>query len=92
MADLDTLPGPALVRLIDNRDRLLTDLLRAVIAAGHGDRRMSELRTMTGDRLVAEYVEASDALHAARDELSHRQRYHGHDGPINGAHTPSTTA
>lgn len=82
---LPTLSAAKLLAELERRDAAHSALLDETIAAGYGDTRHNEIaRLATAERwpLLVEYMAASDALNAARDERNARNRWHGSDKPI----------
>jgi 16S rRNA U516 pseudouridylate synthase RsuA-like enzyme len=83
MIDLSTLPAPRLRTKIAKLDDASSRNCKALIAAGYGHVRGSEIRQRQAENpLFAEYVAISDELITLRDEQNYRLRYHGTDRPV----------
>lgn len=86
MPDLTKLSANKLHAEIAKREAKHSALLRATIEAGYGNTRHNEIvatvKAGTAERVLVDYLAASDALELARYELDARRRYHGGDKPI----------
>ena len=86
---LEKLSGPKLRAEIAKRSAEQSRLIDAAIAAGMGEMRHSDIVELAkGSSLLSkvllarEYLAASEAFHAAHEEMAARKRYHGGDKPI----------
>ena len=80
MPPLDLMTAAEIEKALEIATRNHTELLDAVIAAGFGNVRWSDLRQhLDGPHsaLIAQHIAASDCLTAIRDEIDRRLRWHG---------------
>lgn len=87
MVDLSTVPARKLLATIEKRAARVSVNTTALINAGYGSMRGSDIRERAndlacGEPLFREYVDAMDSVQEAYAEQAARRRYHGTDRPI----------
>lgn len=86
MADLSKLSAAKIEALYAERSEACSANCRALIAAGRGMERGSEIyakgKAIDADPLSIEYVTTTDAFREVADEIEARKRWHGSTKPI----------